>query len=165
MGQVQLAHGAGQAHVAEAPLFGHAAWLLAGHLVGEQTFLHATDEYRRKFQPLGGMQGHHLHRVLVGVGLALAGFQGGVVEKGCQAVQFGVFILVTEFPGGGDQFAQVFQTLLALFALFLAVEIHQATGFDYMFGGFRQRQAIALLLQLRHQVQEHRQGIGGPGGK
>ena len=72
----------------------------------------------------------------MGIGLAFAGFQRGVVQEGAERILLALF--VTELAGGGDQLAQVVQALLGFFALVLAVVIQQAAGGDHVFGGFRQ---------------------------
>ena len=65
----QPLHGPGNAHIGQAALFLHAPGLLQRHTVREQTLLNTCQEHHRKLQPLGRMQRHQLHTVLMGIGL------------------------------------------------------------------------------------------------
>ncbi len=59
-GQRQVALGAGDADVGQAPLLLDGVGFDAG-AVGEDLFLETDDVHRRKLQTLGGVHGHHLH--------------------------------------------------------------------------------------------------------
>ena len=90
----------------------------------KQAILHAGQEYHRKLQTLGRVQGHHLHAIGIGVGLSLAGFEHGVREEGFQWLHVG-FALRRKTSRGAHQFEQVLDPSLAAFALLLLVVLDQ----------------------------------------
>ena len=65
--KIQLLLGTGDGDVAEPPLLLHLVRLPDGADAGENRLLHADDEHRRKFQPLGAVHGHENHGVGVRV--------------------------------------------------------------------------------------------------
>ena len=89
IGDVELAHGAGHADVAQAALLLETGQIGDRALMRKQAVFHAGQKHHREFQPLGRMQGHHLHTVIVRVGLPLAGLQHRMREKGFERRQFG----------------------------------------------------------------------------
>ena len=74
MAQVQALAGAGDGDVHQAALFFNAAPVAQGVFVRKQAVFQAADKHRIKLQPLAGVDGHQLHRVLAGLGLVVAGF-------------------------------------------------------------------------------------------
>ena len=52
--------------------------------MGKQPFLQPGQEDHVELQPLGGMDGHQLHRLGARVGLVVAGLQRGVGEESGQ---------------------------------------------------------------------------------
>lgn len=79
--QIQPLARAGDGHVHQAALFFDAAPVAQGVLVGKQAVFQAADEHGVKLQPLAGVHGHQLHRVLPGLGLVIARLQRGVGQK------------------------------------------------------------------------------------
>ena len=131
IGEIQLALGAGDAHVTQAPLFLETALFGDGHLMGEQALFHAADEHQGEFQALGGVQGHQLHAIFPFIALSLARFQGGMGKKGGEGVDLTVFFAL-KLSGGTDQLLQVLDPRLAYLAFFLAIVIEQAAVMDDM---------------------------------
>ncbi len=72
IGHVQLAHGPGRTHVAQPAFFLEPVGVVQRPLMREQAVFHAGHEHQRKFQTLGGVQGHQLHAVVPGVALRVA---------------------------------------------------------------------------------------------
>ena len=64
----------------------------------EQAVLHAGQKHHGKFQPLGGMQSHHLHAIVIGIRLAFAGFQHRMREEGLERLHVGFGLVSGEKP-------------------------------------------------------------------
>ena len=133
----------------------------------EEPFLQSGDEHRLEFQALGRVNGHQLHGIHPLLGLAIAGFQRGVGQKGsqrrdlhhgrCIGRQHGAICgrlccarqaragrrggIDAAFGLEGqrrvDQLLQVLDALLAL-ALLLVVS-HEAAAADHVVDALRQR--------------------------
>ena len=67
----------------------------------EQALFHAADKDGIKFQALGRVHGHELHRVLPGLGLVVTRLQSGMGQKGRQGRQGFTAVLVDKTIGGG----------------------------------------------------------------
>ncbi len=85
--QVQALARARNGHVHQPPLLLQRLRAAAGVVVREQAFFEPGDEHGVEFQPLGGVYGHELHRVLPALGLVVARFQRGVAQEGLQRAQ------------------------------------------------------------------------------
>ncbi|MNT17458.1 hypothetical protein D3C72_1526060 [compost metagenome] len=75
IGQRQFLHGTRQANVGQTTFFFQPPAFIQRHLAREHPLFHPDDKHLRELQPLGRVQGHQLHRVLIGIGLPLARFQ------------------------------------------------------------------------------------------
>ncbi|MNR06204.1 hypothetical protein D3C85_1222670 [compost metagenome] len=80
-GHIEPLARAGDRHVHQAALFLQPIGLHRAVLVREQPFLQAGDEHHVEFEALGRVHGHHLHRVLAGLGLVVAGLQRGMGQE------------------------------------------------------------------------------------
>src|SRR3569623_2114976 len=132
VGQIQFAFGARDPDVTETPLFLAPPRLLDRHLVREQAFLHAADEHQRKLESFRRVQRLQLHAVLPLAGLALAGLQRGMGEKGGERIELAV-LFALELPRGVHQFFQVLDARLAGLTLLLAIVLEQAAVMVHVF--------------------------------
>ncbi len=82
--QVQALARPGDGYVHQATLFFQAVGVQQAVLVREQALLQAGNEDNVELQPLGGVHGHQLHRVLAGLCLVVAGLQRGMRQEGDQ---------------------------------------------------------------------------------
>ena len=135
-----------QCHIAQPALLLHFLRLSDGAHTGEDALLHAHHKDHREFQPLGGVHGHHDHRVLAGVMVVDVGVQGHLVQKALQrGLVLGVFHVAVD---GGEQFLDVLQTGAA-FDVVLGLEHIGVAGAGHHFlvkGG--QLHGVGQLRQL-----------------
>ena len=82
--QVQAFARTGDGHVHQAALFLQPLVVVHRVLVREQALFQAGDENAIKFQSLGRVHRHQLHRILTGLGLVVAGLQRCVRQEGGQ---------------------------------------------------------------------------------
>ncbi|MNP66266.1 hypothetical protein D3C76_1619560 [compost metagenome] len=80
-----------------------------------------------------------MHRVLIGICLPFPRFQRGMGQEGLQRHQILIFILVAVLARGRDQLLKVFDTRLALLALFLLIHDKQPGIADHPVGLHMQR--------------------------
>ncbi|MNH22644.1 hypothetical protein D3C79_825080 [compost metagenome] len=115
---VELLHGAGHAHVAEAALLLEPARLLGGLLAGEHALLHPDQQHQRELQSLGAVQRHQLHRIGVFVRLILAGLQRRVGEEGRQIAHVFQLVRPLVLTAGRHQLVQVLHPRLGFLPFF-----------------------------------------------
>ena len=114
-GKIQFFLGARDGHIAQTALFLHILLVVAGHVSGEDSVLHAHHKHIGKFQTFGGMDGHHRHAVGILVVAVQIGDQGHFLQEPRKS---GVLpVLVSVGLDRADQLAQVFQAGLALLLL------------------------------------------------
>ncbi len=82
-----MAHRPRRADIAEPALLLQAREVGNRALVRKQAVLHAGEKHHGKLQSLGRMQRHHLHAIVVRVGLTLARLEHGMREKGLERRQ------------------------------------------------------------------------------
>ena len=133
----------------------------------EQPFLDPGDEHHREFEPLGGVQRHHLYAFLAFGGFMITGIQRGFGEEGLQrlgpfAGGFRVHALaLTEGTTGVDQLGKVLETRLALLALLGGVVLAQAGDVDDVLDQLMQRHAGGVVVEAIDDVGEGTHGGGG----
>ena len=69
-------------HIHQAAFFFQRFTIQTGVFVWKQPFFQPANKYRVKFQPLGGVYRHQLHRVLPCLRLVVARFQRGMGQEG-----------------------------------------------------------------------------------
>ncbi len=147
-------HGAGDADISQTALFLQTAAFIQRHLAGKHAFFHPDDKHLWKLQPLGRVQGHQLHRILIRIRLPLARFQRSMGKKGLQRHQILIFFLITELARCRHQLLQVFHPGLSFLAFLLLVHAPQA-GIAYRPVGLNmQRQIGGIGGQRIHQFQK-----------
>ncbi len=102
VGEVELLLGAGDGHVAQAALFFQCRWLHEGTDAGENAFVHARQEYQRKFQALSAVDGHQGDPVLFAFVVVYVVHESHFFQEFGEAA-FG--LLVGEIFRHGEEFA------------------------------------------------------------
>ena len=155
VGEVQATHRTRRADIGETALLLEAVEVVERALVREQTVLEAGEEHHRELEALGGVQRHHLHAVLPGLGLALTRLQHRVREEGLERRHRLALDGVGREPARrGDEFEQVLGAAFAAFGLLLAVVLEQAGAFEHLIDDLVQREALRRRGQRIHQLQE-----------
>ncbi len=162
---VELLHGAGHAHVTEAPLLLQAARLLGGLLAGEHALLHTDQQHQGIFQALGAVQGHQLHRIGVFVRLILAGLQRRVGEEGGEIAHVFQLVRALVLAAGGDQFVQVLYPRLGFLAFFRQIHGLEAGVLNGDIRLLVQGQQGDLLLQRVDQLDKAAHRVAGAAGQ
>ena len=165
--QIQLTHGPRHAHVAKSTFLLDAARFVRRHAMRKQAFFQTRQEYDRKFEPLGRVQRHHLHR-RAGFRLLFARVQSHLIEKllerggrGRVGVLQWKHQLAGELPTGAHQFFEVFLACKTALTALFAVILHEPAGIDDKIGklmqrhvGTRRRQIIDHLQEPRHAARQ-----------
>ena len=158
VGEVQLAHGPRGADIAEPALLLEPGDVGDRALVREQPVLQPAQEHHRELETLGRVQGHHLHAVLPGLGLSLAGFEHRVRQE--RGERRHARILGLEAARRADEFLQVLEPRLALVRLLLAVVRDEPARLDDMIDLLVQRQPARRGVELLDEREEDLQARG-----
>ena len=150
--KIELAHGTGDADVAQAPFFFETRQIVDRALVWKQAVFHAAQEHHRELKPLGGVQRHHLYAVFPLAALGLARFQNRMRQKTLQRRQ--VFALGLIAARRTDQFSQILDACFAAIGFVLAVVFNEAAVIDHMIDLLIKRQAFNLAAQPLDQDQK-----------
>lgn len=110
------------------------------------------------------MQGHQLHRVLIGVGTAFARLQRRMRQERLQRHQILIFFLIAELARCRHQFLKVFDARLPLFAFLLLIHDEQPGIADHPVGLHVERHVGGFMRQRLHQFDkalQRRRGAAG----
>ena len=109
------------------------------------------------------MQRHHLNAVVIGVGLAFAGFQHRMRQEGFERRQFRLgFRFRRKSPGRAHQFQQILDPPLAALALLLLEMLDETAHLDDVIDLLMKFETLNFPRQFVDQSQEGLQRQRGP---
>ena len=157
MGKEQPLLGAGDAHIAEAPLLLQGGRIIEGAVAGEQPLLQPHQEHHGKLQALAGVKRHQGHPVRGGVlAVGVAG-QGGAGEE---ALEIALLVFLLILQGGVHQFLKVAAPLLGLIAGLMQQLGHVAALLHHPLHQLGGGRLLAAALQILDQLAELQQPLG-----
>ena len=131
--------GPGNGHIAQPPLLLHLLPVADGPHTGEKPVLEAHQEHMGKFQALGGVNGHHDHRIVPLVVLLQIGVQRNFFQKAREAGLCGIGEVGLN---AGLQFLHVFQLGLVFLRRLGQEHIGIARADKQLIIEFRQAHAV-----------------------